>query len=303
MMLRNEADIVQTNVRYHRSVGITDFFIIDNGSTDATPQMLLELDEEIPNLRWTRDDGAYQQGIITTGLAREAYTAGVDWVVAIDADEFWFPGDQGFQRVLAGASAAALEVDLITFVQDRRVISLGTDNVVSMTQRVNEPKVSPSEAQDAVESGQVAFVEMAYLPKWISRANAELVIDIGNHNVDGVDGSRSSTNLIQCFHTPLRAREVLHAKAEQGRRWREIGAGPEMGWHVQRWADLEDAGRLYDDWEANSWRMTRSGAVIDPPSGASPVMRDTRLRDLVRPFVPEQRSVFRRILGRRQGPG
>jgi len=33
MMLRNEADIISVNIRYHSSMGVTDFFIVDNGSS------------------------------------------------------------------------------------------------------------------------------------------------------------------------------------------------------------------------------------------------------------------------------
>jgi Glycosyl transferase family 2 len=299
MMLRNEADIISANVRYHSSVGVTDFFIVDNGSSDRTPKILARLAREFPGLRWTKDDGPYQQSMITTGLAQEAHTAGVDWVVPIDADEFWFSGDSGLPGVLSTCDAAALEVELSTFVQYREVSRLREDNLLSMTRRIRAPKVY-ADAWRLVQSGDIAFVEMAYPPKWISRSSASLSIHPGNHGIDGIDGTRTSTNAIQCFHAPLRAREVLHAKAEQGRRWREIGAGPEAAWHTQRWADLEASGELYADWAANSWRLLGGvdDAVIDTSNGPVPVENDTRLRDLVRPFIPKRRLGFRRRAAR-----
>jgi hypothetical protein len=285
MMLRNEADIIRTNMLYHYSVGITEFYVVDNGSTDETPKMLSELATVLPAVRWTRDDSSFEQEAVTNGLAREAYESGADWVIPIDADEFWSPGHRGFQVLLGSCDAAALEVNLTTFVQDRGVLRLRGDNLLSMTYRVPEPKVSPLDAEVAVTSGEVAFVEVAYPPKWISRASPELSIAIGNHGVDGVQGARSSIDSVQCLHAALRAREVLHAKAEGGRRLRQVGVGSGVGWHMQRWADLEASGQLYGDWAANSWRIHGCEASLHLPTGPSRLTPDTRLRDLVRPFI------------------
>lgn len=296
MMVRNEADIISVNIRYHDSIGVTDFFIVDNGSSDRTPKILSRLARDFSGLKWTRDDGPYHQSMITTGLAQEAHSTGVDWVVPIDADEFWFCGESGLPRVLSVCNAAALKVELATFVQHREVTKLREDNLLSMTRRIRVPKAYP-DTWRLVQSGQVAFVEMAYPPKWISRSSANISIGIGNHAIDGIDGSRISTDEIQCFHAPLRARAVLHAKAELGRRLRELGSSPERGWQAQRWADLEASGQLSADWAANSWRLLGDGAVIDPANGPTPVEVDTRLSDVVRPFIRKPRRGLRRPKG------
>ena len=295
MVVRDEADIVALNVRFHRGVGITDFFIVDNGSRDSTAQVLSELAEELPGLRWTRDEGPFQQGVITTGLAREAHAAGVDWVLPIDADEFWYPRGGSFPAVLSACDHAALQVDLVNFVQDRRVLAVHEDNLLTMTRRAAKPKVSATDARTAVETGQAAFVEISYPPKWVARAAADLSINFGNHGVEGIDGTRATTVSISCFHAPLRAREVLHAKAEQGRRLRDLGVGPDTGWQGQRWADMDADDSLYDDWVANSWRFIGDTAVIDSPTGAAPLTLDTRLSDLVRGYIQHSRPRRRRL--------
>jgi hypothetical protein len=288
MCVRNEADIISVNVRYHRSRGITDFFVVDNGSTDGTDVLLAELAYRLPGIRWTRDDGPFDQRALTTGLARDAVAAGVDWLVAIDADEFWFADDRGLPAIVSGAAdegIGALEVSLVTFVQDRRVLHLATDNLVTMTERIGSEGIDHALARRAVESGQASFVETRYPTKWMVRAAADLTIEVGNHAVGGTDGKSRSTAAVRCFHAPLRAREVLAAKAEQGRRWREFGVDTETAWQAQRWADLETEGTLFDEWAANSWRMTRSGAVIDGGGGPVPLVHDSRLAHAVRPFV------------------
>lgn len=296
MMIRNEADILGTNVRFHRHAGITDFFIVDNGSTDATPDVLAQMAKELPSLRWTTDPGPCDQTRITSSLARDAYSAGIDWVVPIDADEFWSPGTTGFQEILEGTPAAALAVELVTFIQSRRVLRATPDCLLTMTRRLAEAKVPPLQAPTAVGAGEASFVEVGYTPKWICRSHPALAFQEGNHGVEGVEGLRQAEPRIECFHAPLRARSVLHAKAEHGRRLRERAAPPGVGWQGKRWADLEDAGKLYDDWAANSWRRMGLMSCIEPPEGPVPLQLDTRLRDAVRPFVERDASMVSRLV-------
>jgi glycosyltransferase involved in cell wall biosynthesis len=88
MVVRDEADIVGVNLAHHRRAGIDEFWIIDNGSTDATSDVLRRASRR-GGVHWRRDDGPFAQSAMTTELARDARRSGADWVVAIDADEFW----------------------------------------------------------------------------------------------------------------------------------------------------------------------------------------------------------------------
>ncbi len=38
--LRDEADVIEDNIRYHVAQGITSFLATDNGSTDGTREIL-----------------------------------------------------------------------------------------------------------------------------------------------------------------------------------------------------------------------------------------------------------------------
>jgi len=299
MMVRNEADIVATTIRYHRGAGVTDFFVVDNGSTDGTDRVLAHLADEVPGLRWTKDDGPFAQSAVTTELARQAWAAGIDWVVPVDADEFWDPGPDGFGGVLADRPEAALEVPVHNFVQDRGVLALSGGNLSTMTARVHPSRLHGPGAGDAVRAGTIGYVEMDYPPKWVVRAGPDLVIHKGAHGIDGFDGPLAAATSITCLHAPLRARDVLASKAEQGRRSAALDPDPETAWHLRRWVTLEAEGRLEDDWAANSFRATGDGPVLDLPDGPVPVVEDTRLVDLVAPFLPHTRG--RRRLGRRRG--
>jgi hypothetical protein len=94
LKVRDEEDVIEANLRYHRAQGVDFFLITDNASTDRTPEILRRwvdaglarvIDEPSPELR---ERGAEW----VTRMARLAATEhGADWVVHGDADEFWWP--------------------------------------------------------------------------------------------------------------------------------------------------------------------------------------------------------------------
>jgi hypothetical protein len=49
-LVRNEVDIIETNLRYHLAGVIDEANVIDNGSTDGTLQRLVALSRQLPVL-------------------------------------------------------------------------------------------------------------------------------------------------------------------------------------------------------------------------------------------------------------
>ncbi len=106
MKVRDEADIIELNLRYHAGQGIDEFIVTDNGSTDGTLDVLerwrgdgrLRLISE-PETEDFRDKAHWW----VTRMGRIGAEVGADWVLHADADEFWWPveGDlkQAFSSV------------------------------------------------------------------------------------------------------------------------------------------------------------------------------------------------------------
>jgi len=102
LLVRDAADLVDINLRYHRAQGVDLFVIGDNGSTDGTVAML-ERYERAGLITFVRVPGtaseAQAQG--RTKLARLAWELGADWVFHNDQDEFWWPLTGDLKQALA----------------------------------------------------------------------------------------------------------------------------------------------------------------------------------------------------------
>ena len=94
LVVRDEEDVIEPNLRYHLAQGVDFVIATDNGSADGTLEVLhryaraglLHLIEE------RSDDYHELQAEWITRMARLAASEfGADWVINNDADEFWWP--------------------------------------------------------------------------------------------------------------------------------------------------------------------------------------------------------------------
>lgn len=92
LLIKNEADIIADNIRFHSKLGVDCFVVMDNGSSDGTIDIVkgLQKDHEIHLI--SRPVKDYQQSNWKSEMAfisRDLLKA--DWSIANDADEFWLP--------------------------------------------------------------------------------------------------------------------------------------------------------------------------------------------------------------------
>ena len=91
MIVRNEQNILPISVGYLlNNVRVDRLIVADNGSTDSTVEILSRLSQIDARVRWTNVAGPWHQAEVATGLAREAYRDGANWIIVNDADEFFF---------------------------------------------------------------------------------------------------------------------------------------------------------------------------------------------------------------------
>jgi Glycosyl transferase family 2 len=104
LLLRDNADILEANLRYHLARGVDLILATDNGSSDGTVEILERYRDRGVAEIWHENSTEFDQGAWVTRMAREAATEhGADWVINNDADELWWPkqGDlkEVFERI------------------------------------------------------------------------------------------------------------------------------------------------------------------------------------------------------------
>jgi len=88
MLAKNESDIIETNLRHHMALGLSGIVVFDNMSDDGTG----DIARSVPGTVVLEDhEPAFRQGAKNRAMTDIAMDHGAEWVVAMDADELWYP--------------------------------------------------------------------------------------------------------------------------------------------------------------------------------------------------------------------
>lgn len=88
MLAKDEADIIGANLRHHMALGLDGIVVFENMSRDDTG----EIARSVPGVLVFEDlEKAFKQDSKNRNMTEIAMANGAEWVIAIDADEFWYP--------------------------------------------------------------------------------------------------------------------------------------------------------------------------------------------------------------------
>ncbi|RTL52152.1 MAG: glycosyltransferase family 2 protein [Bradyrhizobiaceae bacterium] len=248
MMQRDELDIVLYNVLHHLDfVGLDQFIVADNGSTDGSLEALYRLAETEPRLRVVEMAGPYDQARRVNSLYQMALENDADWVVPLDADEFLPVGRDRLERALDQCLAPAIRINVRNFVQSHSVDKRDITSIAKI-RFFARPRGSSGKSEYLVNSGELSYIESRYPKKYIWRANKNLRIHKGNHGGDGVGPDRAKSR-ITLYHAPIRSR--AHLEMRRKRIARLDTTIPAQSWHTRRLSLMTDQ-QLAREWQVNS---------------------------------------------------
>ena len=259
LLVRDEEDIVRENLDFHLAQGVDQVIVTDNGSEDATAEILREYESQgVLRLLFEASDD-YSQGRWVTRMARMAAAEGADWVINNDADEFWWPRAGPLKTIFEqlGDQVGMLVAHRENFVPRPED---GRPFWERMTLRERE-SLNP--------------LGKPLPPKLAHRADPEIEVAQGNHKVEGAElGERLDDGSIEILHFPMRTYEQFENKIVKGGRAyarnRELPHSTGRTWR-----------RLYETWEQGKLRDHYDDNVIVERAG-SDLVEDTRLRDYLR---------------------
>lgn len=264
LLVRDEEDIIEWNLRYHLSMGIDHFIVTDNLSVDGTPEVLRRYRQRgvLTLLHESSDD--YSQDRWVTRMAELAQAEqNVDWLLHSDADEFWWPGHytnlkEAFSTVPPGV----------------RAIEVERHNYLGPADHNGEPFFDRMVYRQA---NSVNALGDPLPPKVAHRPVKAPHVRQGNHIVSDENGVVTAGVLegLSILHFPARTPDQLRNKIANGgaayRRNTRLGPAVGLAWRTMYSHLL--AGR-FD-------RVVERCFVPSAAGGRSALSEDYRLRDLL----------------------
>jgi glycosyltransferase involved in cell wall biosynthesis len=251
MMVKDEEDVIEPVLRHIAAQGVDGIIVADNRSTDLTRDLLTWLHDQLPCPLVLHDDEqiGYWQSRKMTALANEAHKLGAEWVWPCDADEVWFYGKERLADVIHRSDGDVIYARLWHHF---------------------------ATALDANAGAGSPFTRMRYrsgteapIGKVILRWQSDMVIEAGNHDVEGAYAP-STRQDIQIRHFPYRSEQQFVRKAINGSRaYAETTLPPHVGQHWREYGQLYNQGgeqALRDAWHAHFYYdlPSASGLVYDP---------------------------------------
>ncbi len=240
LLVRDEADIIKSNLLFHLNSGVDHIVVMDNNSRDGTVEIVEEFVREgVVDLIHQPERGYHQNRWVTSMAAYARDRLGADWIINADADEFWLARGGDLKSLIAGK----------------------TGNILFAWRQNMLPACAMDESSDPLSANLLAVVRSLRTedgtptlldrgsPKAFFRAAGLLEVAQGNHDVV-IEGERREEDCpdLCIFHYPVRSFSRFEGKVSNGgsayANSPELPSG--MGWHWRRWYELQQAGKLQD---------------------------------------------------------
>jgi glycosyl transferase family 2 len=265
LLVRDEVDIVEANLRHHLALGVDHVVVTDHRSADGTTDVLRSFEREGRLTLFREESEELRQSDWVTRMARLAATElGADWVINGDADEFWWPRDGTLHDVLMAVPARYGAVrgmwrNFVPRPEDGRPFH----ERMTIRRRPATELTDPFHAQ----------VKVAH------RGHPDVVVSQGNH-----DALRAPLALIrewlpfELLHFPLRSAEQAGRKFRVARTAGLASPGTSVPQHTDaavRSMDAEGDSAFYQ-------RLVADDAAVEAGLESGELVVDTRVRDIVR---------------------
>ena len=279
-LVRDEADVIRSNIEFHLARGVDGIVAIDNGSRDGTRDILDEYARAGVAVVFDEPGRNYAQSKWVTRAALYARdTLAADWIINNDADEFWVAPGGTLKTAVQGAGIAQLNCPRRNMICAHERLD-DRPWVDQLVYRVADPVQRPAMSDIYTTPLPCPYLYLDLPPKAMVRARDLTEVAQGNHSAKFAGRVESADAEIEIFHFPVRSRAQFERKVVQGGEAymanTELPEG--MGWHWRRWYRI--------------WQGSGLQAVLDDvlPSekklaadlGSNTVLADHRLSDMIR---------------------
>lgn len=278
LLVKNEEDILEENLCFHKLMGVDAFIITNNNSTDKTSLIIDKYKKKGWVVEVINEPAInYEQKAWVDCMvwkAKEIFKA--DWIINADADEFWYSPTGNLKDELRNASANVL-----------------CCKVKSMYPDENKPfyewqwAVKPILHPEKYTLSKYSLFEHQN-SKVIHRANGYLQISMGNHKVSMFPYKIKPSNVC-VYHYNIRGKLHFLTKMVNGGKQLEKHKGKHGGRHWRYFYDLYKKGLLEKEYDKVIGKeyygeFCKNGVIY----------KDTTIKDFIKKYYCDGRCFYHR---------
>ena len=244
ILVKNEADIIEANIKTHASLGVDAFVIMDNNSTDGTREILSNLQKKF-EITIIDEKGYYQQKKFMTKLAflaKKIYKP--DWIINNDADEFWIPNSGNSLKEHLNFKGGILRIDRFNMIPPIESIEKEDMFLNSIYEVSNQINYRVAKREDiSVLLGQASR-------KVITNPYGLVKINSGNHSAEHIAfWNKKISNEIKNYHYPIRSYKQFEKRVITRKEVLDNFPNVKMGNHYRMLVAKYNSGKLKDEYK------------------------------------------------------
>ena len=267
--VKDEVEIIERSIAHLRAIGVDHIMVCDMSSTDGTAEILE---------KYTSDDFrvlSLPESAISQNVAFEdswqyhnvqrSKNAPADWVIFLDADEFWIPATGSIRDCEALANADVVSVNRFNIVLGSEGPLWPSDFETSSYHELQLLVEGVADLRKRMqEDPEIPWIRGEMESKVMARPKVIGGVANGLHDVVeiGTSPRRAAANDLLIAHLPFSTRSRFNRKIENIRHFfaaenLDLFSGPDtwennnIGWQWRRWAALALRGGLDAEFARN----------------------------------------------------
>lgn len=248
LLVKNEENILEKQIRFHRAIGVDAFIVTSHNSTDKTNEILEQLKQEglVLDIIYETDLIYHQSKFVDKmiKLARDKYKA--DWIINADADEFYYSKYLNLKIDIAEAIKAGLNN---LWVDSTFLFPTDEDDYLRDSHYFVVKPFQNFEAKNlGIENNKnfEIFIGSQECTKVIHNTKDFKEIYMGNHSIKMKNSKKMQSSII-LYHYHIRN---YKQQEEKVLRYIDTKIPDGGGQHMLNMIDLYRQGKLMENYEA-----------------------------------------------------